>query len=54
MEKKKKKKGGVAETTGIRLECYSKKMEKKNTEILERDLNVLSIQWRRLSELMAA
>lgn len=32
--KKKKKKGGVTETTGIRLECYSKKMEKKNTEIL--------------------
>lgn len=27
-------KGGATETTGIRLECYSKKMEKKNTEIL--------------------
>lgn len=32
--KRKKKKGGATETTGIRLECYSKKMEKKNTEML--------------------
>lgn len=27
-------KGGATETTGIRLECYSKKMEKKNIEML--------------------
>lgn len=26
--------GGASETTGIGLECYSNKMEKKNTEML--------------------
>lgn len=27
-------KGGATQATGIRLECYSRKMEKKNTEML--------------------